>query len=81
MSSIWTEVINLIEARNRKIEAQDKQIAEQATQIGELTNLIKMIPTTAAPPSFTSNDRALLKMTSAALISQGALLTNMASLL
>ena len=49
--------------------------------ISDLTKLVKAIPTTAVAPSFTSSDRSLFEMTSAALISQGALLTNMASLL
>ena len=36
-SPIRDEVLNLIDAQNRRIEAQEKQIAEQATMIGELT--------------------------------------------
>ena len=63
LSPIRDEVLNLIEAQNRRIEAQEKQIAEQAAMIGELTKLVKTIPTTAAAPSFTSSDRALLEMT------------------
>ena len=77
VSSIISLVLKLIEDQNPKIKAH-------ATKIEKHTNLVKAIPTAAppaTPPSFTPNDRAILEMQSVALMDQGALLTNMASLL
>jgi len=68
---------DLIKGHSELIKTQTELIKAQNLTIDKLVSLIKIVPT----PSFTEADRAILSMHTIALISQGALPTNMATLL